>query len=137
MNPILRVAVGAFSLCWAGAVAAQTPQPFGAATTHVPAQPSSVVLADGSVVGSANPLPTRDLNGAAVGGFTPIPGLGVTVAAGRGVAAVCSAAGQASFVAPDGSTLTVPLNAGFNQFGFAVVQVQAGATATCTYTNLK
>ncbi len=40
-------------------------------------------------------------------------------------------------MAPDGSTLSVPLNAGFNQFGFAVVQVQGGATATCTYTNLK
>ena len=137
MNVIMRVAAGAAGLLWAGTVAAQTPQPLGAATTHVPAQPSSVVLADGSVVGAANPLPTRDQNGAAVGGFIPIPGPGVTVTAGRGVAAVCSAGGQASFVAPDGSTLTVPLNAGFNQFGFAVVQVQAGATATCTYTNLK
>ncbi len=137
MNLILRVAACVLGLCWAGAAFAQTPQPIGATTTHVPAQPSSVVLADGSVVGPANPLPTRDLNGAAVGGFIPIPGLGATVTAGRGVAAVCSAGGQASFVAPDGSTLAVPLNAGFNQFGFAVVQVQAGATATCTYTNLK
>ncbi len=137
MNLLLRASVGVLCLCWADAALAQTPQPLGAATTHVPAQPSSVVLADGSVVGPANPLPTRDLNGAAVGGFIPISGPGVTVTAGRGIAAVCSAGGQASFVAPDGSTLGVPLNAGFNQFGFAVVQVQAGATASCTYTNLK
>ncbi len=136
MNLILP-AVIALSLLGAGAALAQTPQPLGAATTHVPAQPSSVVLADGSVVGAANPLPTRDLNGAPVAGFIPIPALGVSVTAGRGIAAVCSAGGQASFVAPDGSTLSVPLNAGFNQFGFAVVQVQAGATANCTYTNLK
>ncbi len=137
MNLILRTAAGVLGLCWASVAFAQTPQPLGAATTHVPAQPSSVVLADGSVVGVNNPLPTRDLNGAAVGGFIPIPSLGVNVTAGRGIAAVCSASGQASFVAPDGSTLAVPLNTGFNQFGFAVVQVQAGATATCTYTNLK
>ena len=137
MNMILRVAIGVLGFCCASAALAQTPQPLGAATTHVPAQPSSVVLADGSVVGANNPLPTRDLNGAAVSGFIPIPALGVTVTAGRGIAAVCSAGGQASFVAPDGSVLSVPLNAGFNQFGFAVVQVQAGATAACTYTNLK
>ncbi len=137
MNLILRGLAVGLCVCSAGAASAQTPQPLGAATTHVPAQPSSVVLADGSVVGPANPLPTRDQNGAAVGGFIPISGLGATVTAGRGIAAVCSTAGQSTFVAADGSTLSVPLNVGFNQFGFAVVQVQAGATAACTYTNLK
>ena len=116
---------------------AQTPQPLGAATSHVPAQPSSVVLADGSVVGPANPLPTRDLNGAPVPGFLAIPGPGVAVAPGRGIAAVCTAAGQASFIAPDGSAISVPLNVGFNQFGFAVVQVGPGPTAACVYTNLR
>lgn len=117
---------------------AQTPQPLGAAaTTHVPAQPSSVVLADGSVVGASNPLPTRDSNGAAAAGFGPIPAPGVVVAAGRGIVAACSTAGQASFVAPDGSQIAVPLQTGFNQFGFAVVEVAPGPTASCTYTNLK
>ena len=106
-------------------------------TTHVPAQPSSMVLADGSLVGAGNPLPTRDLNGAAVGGFVPISGLGVTVTAGRGIARGLQRRRAGELRGPDGSTLSVPLNAGFNQFGFAVVQVQAGATATCTYTNLK
>ncbi|WP_174300904.1 hypothetical protein [Caulobacter sp. S45] len=137
MNLLLWALAGVAGLLCAGAASAQTPQPLGAASTHVPAQPASVVLADGSVVGAANPLPTRDQNGAAVGGFIAIPAPGATVTAGRGIAAVCSAGGQASFVASDGSTLTVPLNVGFNQFGFSVVQVQAGATATCTYTNLK
>ncbi len=136
MNFVLPV-VTILSLIGFDSALAQTPQTLGPATTHVAAQPSSVVLADGSVVGPANPLPTRDLNGAAVGGFVAIPGLGVSVPAGRGIAAVCSAAGQATFVAPDGSTFATPLNVGFNQFGFAVVQVQAGATASCTYTNLK
>ena len=136
MNVSLLLAA-ALGLLGVGSALAQAPQPLGAATTHVPAQPASVVLADGSVVGAANPLPTRDLNGAAVGGFIAIPAPGVAVVPGRGIAAVCSAGGQASFVAPDGSVLSVPLNVGFNQFAFAVVQVQAGATAACTYTNLK
>jgi hypothetical protein len=115
---------------------AQTPQALGAGTTHVPAQPTATVLADGSVVGPANPLPTRDANGAPVAGFVALTP-GVAASPGRGVVAVCSGAGQATFVAPDGSSLAVPLQAGFNQFGFAVVQVAAGASTSCAYATLK
>jgi hypothetical protein len=135
MHKQLLLLLAAFSAT--ASAYAQTPQPLGAGGTHVPAQPSSVVLADGSVVGSANPLPTRDLGQAPVSGFLAISGPGALVAAGRGIAAVCTSAGQASFQAPDGSSMSVPLNVGFNQFGFAVVEVLPGPTAACTYTNLK
>jgi hypothetical protein len=135
MSSVASLAL-AFALLAAPALA-QPPQPLGPAATRVPAQPSSMVLADGTLVGPANPLPTRDPDEAPVTGFLPIPGPGVPVAPGRGIAAVCSGTGQASFVAPDGSSLAVPLNAGFNQFGFAVAEVAPGSSASCTYTNLK
>ena len=56
---------------------------------------------------------------------------------GRAFAASCTVAGSATLDFPDASTLAVPLNVGWNAYGFAVTRVEATPTATCTYANLK
>jgi spore coat protein U-like protein len=62
----------------------------------------------------------------------------ITFAAQRAIGAVCTVAGNVKFGWSDGSTWTVPLNAGLNQLSWAVNQVFAtGTTATCTYAVLK
>lgn len=64
--------------------------------------------------------------------------VGTTYAAQRSVGVLCTIAGNAEFQFPDGSTLTLPVNPGWQTFPFAVTQiVAAGATATATYFNLK
>ena len=76
--------------------------------------------------------------GAPIAGFGAISGPGVTVAAGRGIAAVCTTPGAIQLQAADGSSISVPVQQGYNQFGFAIVQVVgAGTNASCTYTTLK
>ncbi|WP_298689078.1 hypothetical protein [uncultured Sphingomonas sp.] len=61
--------------------------------------------------------------------------VGTAFTPGIGLAAICTAAGNIVLNGSDGSAITVPVNIGFNQFGFGVAKV-ASQTATCTFTNL-
>lgn len=59
------------------------------------------------------------------------------VAAGRGLAVVCTVAGNVKVKLADGSSLTFPVAVGFTVLPFQVVRVfTTGTTATATYSNL-
>jgi hypothetical protein len=93
----------------------------------------------GEPYGPAYPQPTADSGNSAVAGVTEIAALDTDYAAGRGVAVICTSAGNVTFKFSDGvSLITVPVVVGYNQFPFSVTRVVSmTTTATATFFNLK
>ncbi len=65
----------------------------------------------------------------------PVMTIGTSTTAGRGVAAICTAAGNVTLQLAT-TTIAWPVNVGGNVLPFAASAVNS-ATATCVYTNLK
>ena len=79
---------------------------------------------------AANTKPVTSFGAVTVGtAFTP----------GLGIAAICTTAGNVVLSGSDGSSITVPVGVGFNQFGFAVASVAypGSGAASCSFTALR
>ncbi len=89
-------------------------------------------------VSLASPLPSSKPNNAAFGTVVSVPTVGgSTVAAGRSIGIVVTAAGNVSMQLSGGGTLVWPVNVGGNILPFAVTAINtSGTTATATYANL-
>ena len=129
----MRKLLSAAVLLAAGAPPAWAQQAITAPGGFVPRQAVSFAGGDGKAVtaSAATPLPITDLPFSGVVAMT----VGSPVAAQRSIGANCSAGGSATIVMADGSSVTVPLSAGWQTFPFAATQV-AATTATCTFYQL-
>ena len=96
-----------------------------------------LVDANGNAIAAANPFAVSDAENAPFAGAVAMA-VGTAYAAQRSVGVACTIAGNVEFMFPDGSTLILPVAAGWQTFRFAVTEiVAAGTTATATYFNLK
>ncbi len=106
-------------------------------TTPNPGQALSATSSPVVLASDQSTVPVTDLQSAPFAGAVAMT-VGTAYPAQRSVGVLCTVAGNVEFQFPDGSTLTLPVFAGWQIFPFAVTQiVAAGTTATATYFNLK
>lgn len=107
---------------------------YGGVNVFSSALPAGAATAAGQATASTS-LAAIAGNTKQVTGFSTVT-VGTVFSAGLGIAAVCTAAGNVVLAASDASQITVPVNVGYSQFGFAIVKV-VSQTATCTFTALR
>ena len=131
------------ALAFSGQVAAQTVRTPGTPIVATPSESimPSAAVAYGSLgspavnVDATHGLPTIDPNNAAFQGAVLMT-VGTTYTAQRSLAAVCTTVGNITVTFADASSMTVPVNLGYQAFPYAITAVSA-STATCTFNNLK